>query len=244
MPFPNVRIVLVETSHSGNIGAAARAMKNMCLSRLYLVAPREFPSAEASARASGADDVLNAACVCGTLEEAVADCCLVFGASARPRTIVWPQTDAHGCAEMVAQRPEGDIAIVFGRERSGLTNQELEHCNYLLHIPCNPEFSSLNVAAALQVVTYELMLAYRRSGPTAELPKEDEPATMEELERFYGHLESTLVELDFLDPSNPRQLMRRLRRLFNRTELERTEVNILRGILTAAQKACRTRTTD
>lgn len=236
MSFSHIRIVMVETTHPGNIGAAARAMKNMGLSRLVLVRPREFPSAEAQARASGADDLLDSAVVCETLEEALAGCSLVFGASARLRTIPWPLVDARGCGES-AVRHQGEVALVFGREHSGLTNDELERCNFLVHIPTDPAFSSLNVAAAIQVIAYEVMMA---SGPAAaEKSDWDSPAPAEDIERFYAHLEETLVSLDFLDPDNPRQLMRRLRRLFNRCGLEVTEVNILRGILTAAQKAAR-----
>ncbi len=236
MKFSNIRIVMVGTSHPGNIGAAARAMKNMGVERLYLVAPREFPSPEASARASGADDILAAATVCDTLDDALAGCSLVFGASARLRNIPWPQLDARGCGEKAVGH-SGQVAIVFGREHSGLSNEELERCNYLVHIPTDEAFSSLNVAAAVQVITYELMMG---SGPVpAQAPQRDEPAAAEDMERLYAHLEETLIELDFLDAASPRQLMRRLRRLFNRSALETTEVNILRGILTAAQKAAR-----
>ncbi len=240
MSLKQVRMVMVETSHPGNIGAAARAMKNMQLEQLYLVRPRHFPHPEATARASGSDDVLERVVVCDSLEEAVADCALVFGASARLRTIPWPLVDAREAAQMSLQRAgEGaQVAFVFGRESSGLTNQELERCNYLMHIPTNPDYSSLNVAAALQVVAYELMMG--RQGEYA-LPsaQDDVLATAAEMEGLYGHLEQALVELEFLDPDNPRQLMRRLRRLFNRQALEQTEVNILRGILTAAQKQAR-----
>lgn len=230
----DVRVVLVETTHPGNIGAAARAIKNMGFSRLYLVRPREFPSAEATARASGADDLLGSATVCESLPEALSGCSLVFGASARLRTIPWPLVDARRCGELAVAHP-GEVALVFGREHAGLTNEELEYCNYLVHIPTNPDFSSLNVAAAVQVVAYELAMA---GGAGVEPGEEkDAPATADELEGLYSHLEETLVQLAFLDPGNPRQLMRRMRRLFNRAQLEMTEVNILRGVLTAAQKA-------
>ncbi|SCZ55421.1 RNA methyltransferase [Thiohalomonas denitrificans] len=236
MKFPKLRIVMVGTSHPGNIGAAARAMKNMGIGRLYLVEPREFPSPEASARASGADDILATATVCDTLDEALTGCSLVFGASARLRTIPWPLLNARQCGEEAVAHP-GEVAIVFGREHSGLSNEELERCNYLVHIPTDEAFSSLNVAAAIQVVSYEVMMA-SGSAPV-EATQRDEPASAEDVERLYAHLEETLVELDFLDPDHPRKLMRRLRRLFNRSALEATEVNILRGILTAAQKAAR-----
>lgn len=236
--LPRIRIVMVETSHPGNIGAAARAMKNMELDRLYLVRPHHFPHEESTARASGADDVLAAATVCSSLQEALAGCQLVFGASARSRrTIPWPQVDARGCAGIVRrQGGEGEVALVFGREHSGLSNDELELCNYLVHIPTNPDYSSLNVAAAIQVVAYELYMA--RLGEWQETPsnKVDVPASADEVEGFFAQLEQTLVATEFLDPDNPRQLMRRLRRLFNRVQLEKAEVNILRGILTSVMK--------
>lgn len=230
----NIRIVLVGTTHPGNIGGAARAMKTMGLSALHLVDPRQFPSAEATARASGADDLLARARVHASLDEAVADCGLVFGASARPRTIPWPVMDARETAlRALAEAAQAPVAVVFGREHSGLTNEELERCNYHIHIPANPEYSSLNLAAAVQVVAYELRVAALQ-GASVEA-KEEPPATAEEVEGFYRHLEQTLVDIGFLDRDNPRQLMRRLRRLFGRVRLEATETNILRGILTAAQ---------
>lgn len=226
--------MLVETTHPGNIGAVARAMKNMCLSELYLVRPRLYPHPEATARASGADDLLAAAVVCDSLEEALAGCSLVVGASARRRTIPWPEVDARGFGAMAAAHP-GKAAAVFGREHAGLTNTELEQCGYLVHIPSNPGYSSLNVAAAVQIVAYEAMMAAGGRPAEAQAP-DDRPATADELEGLYGHFERALVQIGFLDPGNPRQLIRRLRRLFNRAHLEQTEVNILRGILKAAQK--------
>ena len=235
MSFENVRVVMVETTHPGNIGAAARAMKNMFLSRLYLVNPKVFPHAEATARASGADDVLARAKVCGSLEEAVAGCALVFGASARLRRIDWPTLDARACGEKAAAaaRSGEEVALVFGRESAGLTNGEMDRCNYLVHIPSNPQYSSLNIAAAVQVFSYEVAMGL---GATVPAQAQDERASAEEVNGFYRHLEQALVDIRFLDPDNPRQLMRRLKRLFNRAELDKTEVQILRGILTAAQK--------
>lgn len=229
---------MVETTHPGNIGAAARAMKNMELDRLFLVNPRFFPHEEATARASGADDVLAGATVCDTLAEAIQGCSLVFGASARSlRSIPWPQVDARACAKVVRQHSaEAEVALLFGREHSGLSNEELELCNYLLHIPTNPEYSSLNVAAAIQVVAYELYMARIGQWQEPLSNKGDEPASADEVEGFFRQLEQTLVSIDFLDPDNPRQLMRRLRRLFNRVQLEKTEVNILRGILSSVMK--------
>lgn len=237
-----VRVVLVETSHPGNIGAAARAMKTMRLTQLYLVNPVcDFPSAESTARASGADDILGHAVVCRDLEEALNGCSLVIGASARARNLEWPTITPRQCAERIVteQAKGGSVAVIFGRERSGLSNKELEQCHYRMHIPANPEFSSLNLAAAVQIVAYEIHLA---SQPQ-EIPKLEENceefATPVEIERFFKHLEETLIDVEFLDQRNPRHLMRRLRRLFARTRLLTTEVNILRGILTAAQRQAR-----
>lgn len=237
-PFPAIRIVMVETSHPGNIGAAARAMKNMCLNSLYLVTPRHFPSGEAMARASGAGNVLEAATVCDTLQQALAGCSMIFGASARSlRALPWPQLDARATAAMVAQQePTTEVALVFGREHSGLTNEELELCNYLLHIPTNTEFSSLNVAAAVQVVSYELMMARSDEWQAPVSSNTDELAPVEEVDGLIEHLERIMVDVGFLDPKNPRQLMRRMRRLFNRARVEKTEVNILRGVLSAIEK--------
>jgi len=233
----NVRVVLVETSHPGNIGAAARAMKNMCLEDLYLVRPSVFPHAEASARASGADDVLARARVCSSLEQAVQDCSLVVGASARQRTIAWPMLNPRElAARVLAAGPDETAALVLGRESSGLTNSELERCNFLVHIPANPDYSSLNVAAALQILTYELFVAMGEVPQPTGLPSAGESlASHEELEGFYRHLEHTLQQIGFLDPDNPRQLMRRLRRLYGRVGVKRMELNILRGILAATQ---------
>lgn len=236
-----VRIVLVGTTHPGNIGAVARAMKNMALERLCLVDPRVFPSAEATARASGADDLLAAAQVCATLEEAVADCTLVIGASARPRAIACPRLTPRECATLLtAAQPGVQAAIVFGREHSGLSNEELDRCHYQLHIPSNPEFASLNLSAAVQIVAYELYVA--RAGAGAESPLSERaperdagPASLEEMERYYAHLQAVLTEIDFLDPAQPRHLMRRLRRLYNRLHPDRNEINILRGILKAVE---------
>ncbi len=240
-----VRIVLVGTTHPGNIGAVARAMKNMALDRLYLVDPRGFPSAEATARASGADDLLAAARVCATLEEAVADCTLVIGASARPRAIACPRLTPRECAGVLAAAQPGvQAAIVFGREHSGLSNEEIDRCHYRLHIPSNPDFASLNLSAAVQIVAYELYAARIAAGAAAPFSNpasnqdpepDDGPVSLEEMERFYAHLQAVLVEIDFLDPAQPRHLMRRLRRLYNRLHPDRNEINILRGILKAVE---------
>jgi TrmH family RNA methyltransferase len=228
-------IVLVNTSHAGNIGAAARAMKNMGLRRLLLVNPKHYPSAEATARASGADDVLAGALCFEALEDALGPATLVIGASARRRSLPLPTLDPRSCAALVAAQPDASsVSLLFGRERSGLTNQELDRCHYLLQIPSNPQYPSLNIAAAVQILCYELRLA---AAPGEATPVADNSvADAAELERFYAHLERTLIDLEFLDPNNPRQLMRRLRRLFGRARPDQNEINILRGILAAAAR--------
>ena len=232
------RIVLINTSHPGNIGAAARAMKNMGLDQLCLVEPLQFPSAEATARASGADDLLSAAQCVNGLDEAIAGASLVIGASARSRTLPVPMLNPRQCAELVMQQPESELsAILFGRERTGLTNDELDRCHYLVQIPTNPDYPSLNVAAAVQVIAYELRMA--AGIPAEKTEKNHRFATADEMELFYRHLESTLVRIDFLDPENPRQLMRRLRRLYGRVRPNENEINILRGILTAIDRKAR-----
>jgi len=232
-------MVLIATSHAGNIGAAARAMKNMGLQRLYLVQPRDFPSEEAEARASGATDILQAAVVCDSLAEALQGVARVYGSSARQRTLSWPEVDVRGCAEEVACLTGGDeVAIVFGRERIGLTNEELQLCHTLLHIPTNPDYSSLNVASAVQVVAYELRMAFLSASDAESVkPVESDPlAKAEEMAHFYAHLEQTLIELRFLNPENPRQLMPRLQRFFHRSQPTQLELGMLRGILSAASK--------
>jgi len=239
LSYSNIRVVLVSTSHPGNIGAVARAMKNMCLGDLVLVAPAaEYPSGKAWARASGATDVLDSARVVPDLKSAIVDCSLVFGASARLRSIPWPLVDARSCAEIVAENVNSEkIALVFGRENSGLTNQELELCNKLVHIPANPEYSSLNIAAAVQVLAYEIHVACLALAGKGKIEgQNDYPlATAEEMEGLYQHFEQALHTLGFYNPDNPRQLMRRLRRLFNRAQVDTMEMNILRGILAAAE---------
>lgn len=232
-----VRIVLVEPSHPGNIGATARAMKNMGLTQLYLVNPSVFPHADATARASGADDVLAQSTVCDSLDEALAGCHLVVGASARLRRLSIPQWDPRQCASNILVENAGqESAILFGREYAGLTNEELGRCHQLVHIPSNPDYSSLNLAAAVLVVCYELrMVREETEGMDSNKGLDEPPVTADEMEHFYSHLHSTLVDIGFLDPENPRIMMRRLRRLFNRARPNEVEMNILRGILTAAQ---------
>lgn len=233
----NVRIILVGTTHPGNIGAAARAMKNMGLHDLALVSPRYFPHDEATARASGAEDILQSTRVAKSLDEAIADCTYVAGASARARTIGWPSMAPRECASrLVEESMHGVSAVVFGPEKSGLTNEDLDRCNTLLTIPTEPGFSSLNLAMAVQVLAYELRVASMTQdepGPEPESP----PATSAEREDLYAHLEQVLLRSGFLDPDNPRLLMRRLRRLFVKAELDQNEVNILRGMLAALDPA-------
>ena len=231
-----IRIVLIETSHPGNIGGVARAMKNMGLSNLVLVNPKEFPSVVASQRASSAGDVLDRARVVDTLDEAVAGAKVVIGASARLRKVAWPQLNVRETAELALTTvEEGEVALIFGREDSGLSNAEMDRCHYLAHIPTNPVYSSLNLSAAVQVFAYECLMAteiqsVHSKGYTSDL------ATADQLEGFYAHLYQALQDIKFLDPAKNARFMRRMRRLFNRTRLDVKEVDILRGILTAAQK--------
>lgn len=244
-----VRVVLVNTSHAGNIGSVARAMKTMGVSQLYLVDPVENPVGEARARASGAVDILESAICVKTLEEALADCALVVGASARLRSIPWPVVDPRQCAERimdVASQQATQVALVMGREKSGLSNAELERCNLLVNIPANPEYSSLNLAAATQVLLYEVRVqALQQAGEKTVQSQLDSPlASADDVEKMFEHVEQALTDIGFLDPLAPRQLMRRIRRLFNRAGLERNEVNILRGIMTAAQGGKRIRGDD
>jgi len=250
--FPAVRIVLIETSHPGNIGATARAMKNMGLTRLVLVNPYDFPSEKAVARAVSAADLISSAMVVSTLDEAIAGCQLVLGTSARNRRIPWPMLDPRGCGEKVVaeQASGGEIAILFGREDRGLTNDELQKCHFHINIPTGEAYSSLNLAMAAQVLCYELLQALLAkqgradealaSGASAPEPVEqawDQTyAASDTVEHLFAHLEETLIQVEFHDPENPRQLMNRLRRMFNRIRMDQMEVNIMRGFLTSINK--------
>ena len=232
----NIRIVLVETSHPGNIGAVARAMKNMCLERMVLVNPMHFPSPEADARASGAQDLLQAARVVSTLEEAVRDCSLVIGSSARQRSTLWSALDPRECAhKAMSHALDGEVALVFGRERSGLTSEELDRCSHLVYIPANPAYSSLNIAMAVQVIAYELRMLDLSGEPVREVTKADMPASAEQMEGFFLHLQQALQDIGFLQPGREGRIMQRLRRLFHRAAPDEREVNILRGIHSSAQ---------
>lgn len=231
--FKNIKIVLVNTSHPGNIGSAARAMKTMGLSQLCLVAPLDFPNEKATALASGAVDVLENAVIVDTLEQAIADCHLVVGTSSRSRTIPWPMLTPREMGEKVFQEAaDTPVAIVFGREQTGLTNEELQLCHFHVHIPSNPEYCSLNLAAAVQVLAYEVRVA-SEANTVKEEKRDFALANADEMESFYQHLEEAMLAIKFLNPKAPRQLMPRMRRLFYRTRLDVMEVNILRGIFAA-----------
>ncbi|TDT41638.1 tRNA (cytidine32/uridine32-2'-O)-methyltransferase [Halospina denitrificans] len=243
-----LRVVLVETSHPGNIGAVARAIKNMGVTELVLVRPEAFPHEKAFARSAGASDLLDGARVVETLDEAIADCVEVIGASARSRTLTWPVLNPRDCAQQVCARLEaGPVALVFGREDNGLSNEELQRCHYHVQIPSNPDFSSLNLAMAVQVMTYEMRMHTLFSGESAaegwasthdpsQAGWEERAATVQETEHFLEHLERTLITTGFHNPERPRQLMVRMRRLFQRAHPDQMEINILRGILTSVDR--------
>ncbi len=241
-----VRVVLVEPSHPGNIGAVARAMKAMGLTRLYLVRPRLFPSAEATARAAGADDLLVGAVVCEELAQALGDCTFAVATSARKRHLPWPGLDPASCAREALARAPAEVALVFGREATGLSNSEIDQCQATVRIPTDDAFASLNLGGAVQVLAYELRRAALAGEgaasppPPADSGVEREPrARVGELDAFYAHLERTLTDIGYLDPAAPRLLMRRMRRLFNRAGLLRSELAILRGVLRAVQRSLR-----
>ena len=239
---PDLRIVLVATSHPGNIGAAARAMKTMGLSRLVLVAPEAYPHRDATAMAAGADDVLDGATVCADLDEALADCRLVMGCTARSRRVSLPEhAPREAAAALVEATALGPVALLFGRERTGLTNEELQRCHGAIHIPANPDYSSLNIAAAVQVLSYELRLALmgRDAAPAVAPAGDEQAATQGQLEGFFGQLEQALHDIDFHKGRAPELVMQRLRRLYLRAAPDQREVRILRGILADAQRMAR-----
>lgn len=233
-----IRIVLVNTSHTGNIGSAARAMKTMGLSNLYLVDPVSPPDGKSSALAAGAGDVLANATTVATLEEAIADCGLVVGTSARSRTLPWPMLTPRECGDkLVRESAQYPVALVFGRENNGLSNEELQLCHFHVCIPANPDYSSLNIAAAVQTLCYEIRVnfldieaAKHPENTVAEYP------LSEDLERFYEHLEASLTHTNFIVKNHPGVVMTKLRRLFNRARPESQELNILRGILASIDK--------
>lgn len=225
-----VRVILCETTHPGNIGGAARALKTMGLSRLWLVAPTCFPHPEADARSTNARDVLAQARVCGSLAEALEGTVLACALTARGRDLSHPVLMPRDAAPfMLAQAVAGDVALVFGREASGLTREQVGLCQRIVHIPASLEYSSLNLAAAVQIMAYELRVASEEGGLPA--PEIREPASFEEVEAFYRHLEEVMLATGFLDPRKPRRLLQRMRRLFMRARLEKEEVSLLRGLL-------------
>jgi tRNA (cytidine32/uridine32-2'-O)-methyltransferase len=241
----NIRIVLVNTSHTGNIGSAARAMKTMGLSQLVLVDPVSAPDGKSIALAAGAGDVLANANIVSTLSEAVAGCGLVIGTSARSRTLSWPMLEPRGCGEkMINELPNYPVALVFGRENNGLSNDELQLCQFHVCIPANPDYSSLNLAAAVQTLCYELRMAYlnlSRSQYPENHPEDTEYPLVEDLEGFYSHLEQTLIKTNFIIAKHPGMVMAKLRRLYNRARPETQELNILRGILASVDKYIKNR---
>ena len=233
----NIKVVLVETSHSGNIGSAARAMKTMGLTNLYLVAPKHGIDEQAIALAAGADDVVKQAKIVPHFDDAIADCSLVIGTSARLRHLQNTLIEPRECGEKVIQAAKcGQIALVFGRERVGLTNEELLKCHYHLTIPANPDYSSLNLAMAVQLVCYELRMAFlhQQSLPVSTIDNVDTLATAQELEYFYQHTEQLYTKLKFIHNQG---VMQKLRRLYHRAQVEKNELNILRGMLSAVEKS-------
>jgi len=227
-----VRIVLIDPSHPGNIGSVARAMKNMALSDLVLVRPRSFPHAEADALAAGADDILARARIVASVAEGISDCGFIAGTTSRPRSYYWEfTTPRDAAARIVAAPAENRAALLFGSERYGLATEDLNHCNVLVRIPANPEYCSLNLAMSVQLIAYEIFMA--REQPNSHTQLEMPLAPSADVEHFYAHLHQVLNEIDFEDRTG--HLMERLRRLFNRAQLDRNELNILRGILSAVQ---------
>jgi len=232
----HIRIVLINTSHPGNIGATARAMKVMGLANLHLVNPKTFPCHEATAMASGGDDLLQRAVVHDSLETALEGCGLVMGTSARLRSLPMPQMDLRSAATSVLAEPDGqDIAILFGQERAGLTNDEIQRCHQLVHVDTNPDFGSLNLAQAVQLMAYELRMAVIGGAGAVQAPSDWVPVDAGQMEMFYVHLEQTLLDIGFMNPEQPKRLMARMRRLFNRARPDQNEINILRGILAQSQ---------
>ncbi len=227
-----VRIVLIDPSHPGNIGSVARAMKNMELSDLVLVRPRSFPHPEASALAAGADAILAGATVVSSVAEAIAECAFIAGTTSRPRSRYWEFTTPRDVAARIDRLPaDTRSALLFGSERYGLGNEDLQYCNVLVRIPANPAYCSLNLAMSVQLLSYEIFVA--RQAPRSHTQLELPLAPSADLEYFYAHLLEVLNEIDFADRTG--HLMERLRRLFNRAQLDRNELNILRGILSHVQ---------
>ncbi|MGF1741039.1 tRNA (cytosine(32)/uridine(32)-2'-O)-methyltransferase TrmJ [Vibrio profundum] len=234
----NVKIVLVGTSHPGNVGSAARAMKVMGMSQLVLVDPQCEIDEQALALAAGASDVVENAKIVKSLEEAVDDCVLVVGSSARSRTLNWPMLEPRSCGEKMAiEGASAPVALVFGRERTGLTNEELQKCHYHACIPANPEYSSLNLAMAVQTFSYEVRMAHLNNERSQFAPAADaDYPRHKELELFYQHLEKVMIDSQFISQQQPGQVLNKLRRLFSRARPEAQELNILRGMFSAIEK--------
>jgi tRNA (cytidine32/uridine32-2'-O)-methyltransferase len=238
MKLQNIRIVMVGTTHPGNIGAAARAMSNMCFTQLTLVDPQCPVGEIAYARASGANAILDNRETCKDLGQAIADCGCVVAASARRRSLAWPELSPSDLADKLVDMDDTTrTALVFGREHSGLSNEEMQLCNYMVCIPANPDFSSLNVASAIQVLCYEIFQRQATAPATVKSPEaHDLPVSHAELEGYFEHLQNVLQMTGYLDPQRPGMIMQRLRRLYLRSEVTRNEINILRGMLTAIEK--------
>lgn len=233
----NIRIVLINTFHPGNIGAAARAMKNMGLSQLWLVDPQEYPHPEADSRAAGAKDLLDNARVVSSLAQAIEDCQLVIGTSARSRTFDLPLLDARrGAEQAVAEARQGEIALVFGRETMGLLNEEIQQCNFHLYIPANPDYPVLNVAQAIQLLCYEIWVAAQTASPAVIDEAAESYPRQNEMALFYEHLERVLRATRFIIPQHEGRAMTKLKRYFNRTRPEKAELGMLRGILTSIEE--------
>lgn len=247
-PLSNIKIVLIKTTHPGNIGSVARAMKVMGLFNLYLVNPKSFPDEQATALSSNAHDVLDNATVVSSLEQAIADCQLVIGTSARQnRSLKWQIQDARSCGISVTKHAlDGKVAIIFGTESSGLSNDELSHCHRLVYIPTNPDYRSLNIASAVQIISYECRLAMQnmcKENNTKSVQDDNKQQDTKEalvnsadMDSYFEQLETILIETTFLNPEKPRYLMPKLRRLYSRTGVTQSELKILRGILSAIQK--------
>ncbi|KFZ37133.1 tRNA (cytidine/uridine-2'-O-)-methyltransferase [Shewanella mangrovi] len=234
----NIRVVLVGTTHSGNIGSVARAMKTMGLSSLYLAEPKVTPDGQSIALAAGASDILKDAITVDSMAEAIKDCSLVIATSARSRTLEWPVLEPREAAQkLVAESANSKVAIVFGRERNGLSNEELQMCHYHLAIPANSEYSSLNLAQAVQIVCYETRMAFLDTQNQEETTEVVEYPSVDDQERFYEHLQRTLTSTGFIIKNHPGHIMQKLRRLFSKARVEAPEMNILRGILTSIDKA-------
>lgn len=237
--FENIRIVLCHTSHPGNIGSTARAMKVMGLKRLYLVNPQSFPDPHATALASSADDVLDQAVVCHSLREALEGVHVAAALTARRRDLAAPSANLREAAEQLTQLAQNNqIAFVFGNETNGLSNEQVLQCNLLVHVPTNPDYSSLNLAAAVQLVTYELRMAAGLNS-FQDWPDAPQLATQEQVEGMLEHLQQTLTEIGYLNPANPKRLMPKLRRLYQRSALEAEEIDLLRGIYTKTLQSIR-----